>query len=88
VRVASGAVLDCDHHTITGSVGNGWQVRNCRGLRLSGGGGHWLVGNEIFETNNCGIDLADATAGNRLETNVIRNSGACRTAPTSSSRPS
>jgi parallel beta-helix repeat protein len=60
---------------------SGAQVRNCRvtafrrGLRISGGGGHWLVGNEVFETGNYGIDLADATAGNRIESNVIRRSG-------------
>jgi parallel beta-helix repeat protein len=59
----------------------GAQVRDCRittfrqGLLVRGGGGHWLVGNEISKTNNYGIDLAKATTGNRIERNTIRDSG-------------
>ena len=60
--------------TVTGE-----QVRDCRvtafrrGLRVFGGGGHTLVGNEIL-LNKYGIDLAGQTTANRIEGNVIRDS--------------
>jgi parallel beta-helix repeat protein len=60
---------------------SGAQVRNCRvaafrrGLRVTGGGGHWLVGNEVVGTGNYGIELTQATAANRIESNTVRDSG-------------
>jgi parallel beta-helix repeat protein len=88
--VASGALLDCDHHTITGrgqeagvlfDTANGAEVRNCSisnflvGVRVKGGQGHAIVGNEILNNERYGIDLADAAAGVRIESNTIRDSG-------------
>jgi len=90
LSVASGAVLDCAGHTITGSdlpgawygisldTVTGAQVRNCRvtafrrGLRIYGGGGHVLIGNESVD-NKYGIELAGQTAGNWIEGNIIRD---------------
>ena len=57
---------------------SGAEVRNCRvtlfrrGIRLRGGGGNALVGNEVFG-NRYGIDLAEATSGNRIEGNAVHD---------------
>ena len=88
--VASGSLLDCDHHTITGrgqeagvlfDAANGAEVHNCSisnfqvGVRVKGGQGNAIVGNEILDSERYGIDLADAAAGVRIESNTIRDSG-------------
>ena len=88
--VANGSLLDCDHHTITGrgqeagvlfDSTNGAEVHNCSitkfqiGVRVKGGQGNAIVGNEILGHQKYGIDLADAAAGVRIETNTIRDSG-------------
>jgi parallel beta-helix repeat protein len=88
--VASGSLLDCDHHTITGrgqeagvlfDNANGAEVRNCSitnfqiGVRVKGGQGNAIVGNAILDSEKYGIDLADAAAGVRIESNTIRDSG-------------
>ena len=88
--VANGSLLDCDHHTITGrgqeagvlfDNANGAEVRNCSisnflvGVRAKGGQGNAIVGNEIFDNERYGVDLADAAAGIRIESNTIRDSG-------------
>lgn len=54
------------------------EVRNChvtlfrRGLRINGGSGNHLVGNESF-LNKYGIDVAGATTGNSLVGNLVRD---------------
>ena len=78
--VANGSLLDCDHHTITGrgqeagvlfDSTNGAEVHNCSitkfqiGVRVKGGQGNAIVGNEILGHQKYGIDLADAAAGVR-----------------------
>ena len=88
--VASGSLLDCDHHTITGrgqeagvlfENANGAEVHNCSitnfqiGVRVKGGQRNAIVGNEILDNERYGIDLADAAAGVRIESNTIRDSG-------------
>ena len=88
--VANGSLLDCDHHTITGREqeagvlfdhANGAEVHNCRitnfqiGVRVKGGQGNAIVGNEIFVNEKYGIDLADAAAGVRIEANAVRDNG-------------
>ncbi len=88
--VTSGSLLDCDHHTITGrgqeagvlfENANGAEVHNCSitnfqvGVRVKGGQGNAIVGNEILDSEKYGIDLADAAAGVRIESNTIRDSG-------------
>ena len=88
--VANGSLLDCDHHTITGrgqeagvlfDNANGAEVHNCSisnflvGVRVKGGQGNAIVGNEILDNERYGIDLADAAAGVRIESNTIRDSG-------------
>ncbi len=88
--VANGSLLDCDHHTITGrgqeagvlfDNANGAEVHNCGitnfqiGVRVKGGQGNAIVGNEILDNEKYGIDLADAAAGVRIESNTIRDSG-------------
>jgi parallel beta-helix repeat protein len=88
--MANGSLLDCDHHTITGrgqeagvlfDNANGAEVHNCSianfqiGVRVKGGQGHAIVGNEILDSEKYGIDLADAPAGVRIESNTIRDSG-------------
>jgi len=89
--VTSGSLLDCDHHTITGrgqeagvliESANGAEVHNCAisnflvGVRVKGGlQGNAIVGNEILDNERYGIDLADAAAGVRIESNTIRDSG-------------
>jgi parallel beta-helix repeat protein len=56
----------------------GAEVRNCRvtlfrrGLRISGGQGNRLIGNESF-ANRYGIDVA-STGANRIEGNLVRDS--------------
>ena len=87
--VANGSLLDCDHHTITGrgqeagvlfDKANGAEVHNCSitdfqiGVRVKGGQGNAIVGNEILGSEKYGIDLADAAAGVRIEANTIRAS--------------
>jgi parallel beta-helix repeat protein len=88
--VTSESLLDCDHHTITGrgqeagvlfDTANGAEVHNCSisnfqvGVRVKGGQGNAIVGNEILDSERYGIDLADAAAGIRIESNTIRDSG-------------
>jgi parallel beta-helix repeat protein len=88
--VANGSLLDCDHRTITGrgqeagvlfDNANGAAVHNCSitnfqiGVRVKGGQGNAIVGNEILDSEKYGIDLADAAAGIRIESNTIRDSG-------------
>ena len=96
LRVASGAVLDCDGHSITGTgpdsalygvlfdAATGAEVRNCRvsgfrrGIRLRGGTGNHLLGNEL-QGNVYGVEVAGATdAGpandHRIENNLVRDS--------------
>jgi parallel beta-helix repeat protein len=88
--VANGSLLDCDHRTITGrgqeagvlfDHANGAEVHNCSitnfqiGVRVKGGQGNAIVGNEILDNEKYGIDIADAAAGVRIETNTIRDSG-------------
>lgn len=88
--VANGSLLDCDHHTITGrgqeagvlfDNANGAEVHNCSitnfqiGVRVKGGQGNAIVGNEILDSEKYGIDLAVAAAGVRIESNTIRDSG-------------
>lgn len=88
--VANGSLLDCDHHTITGrgqeagvlfDHASGAEVHNCSitnfqiGVRVKGGQGNAIVGNEILDNEKYGIDLADAPAGVRIETNTIRDNG-------------
>jgi parallel beta-helix repeat protein len=57
---------------------SGAEVRNCRvtgfrrGLRINGGSGNVLVGNESF-LNKYGIDLAGGTARNELSGNLVRD---------------
>src|SRR5215470_9288392 len=57
---------------------SGAVVQNCRvtsfrrGIRLRGGGGNALVGNEVFG-NRYGIDLAEATSGNRIVLNAVHD---------------
>jgi parallel beta-helix repeat protein len=46
-----------------------------KGLRITGGGGHWLVGNEVVATGDYGIELTQATTANRIESNIVRDSG-------------
>jgi parallel beta-helix repeat protein len=90
LRVRSGAVLDCDGHSITGLGTNegvlvdsaaGAEVRNCRiggfsrGVRLRAGGVNVVENNEIFANRNYGIELAVATTGNLLQGNLVRDSG-------------
>ena len=56
----------------------GAEVRNCRvtffrrGIRIRGGSGNALVGNESFG-NKYGIDLAEATSGDRIEGNAVHD---------------
>ena len=45
------------------------------GVRVKGGQGHAIVGNAILDSEKYGIDLADAAAGIRIESNTIRDSG-------------
>ena len=88
--VANGSLLDCDHRTITGrgqeagvlfDNASGAEVRNCIitnfqiGVRVKGGQGNAIVGSEILGSEKYGIDLADAAAGVRIESNTIRDSG-------------
>ena len=88
--VVNGSLLDCGHHTITGrgqeagvlfDNANGAEVHNCSitnflvGVRVKGGQGNAIVGNEILDSEKYGIDLADAAAGVRIESNTIRDSG-------------
>ena len=88
--VANESLLDCDHHTITGrgqeagvlfDNASGAEVHNCGitnfqiGVRVKAGQGNAIVGNAILDSDKYGIDLADAAAGVRIETNTIRNSG-------------
>ncbi|MFM7144033.1 MAG: di-heme oxidoredictase family protein [Alphaproteobacteria bacterium] len=96
LRVASGAVLDCDGHAVSGAGADsalygilldgvtGAEVRNCRvsgfrrGLRLRGGTGNHLHGNETW-ADVYGIEVAGATeAGeahdHRIESNLVRDS--------------
>ena len=88
--VANGSLLDCDHRTITGrgqeagvlfDHANGAEVHNCSisnfqiGVRVKGGQGNAIVGNEILDSEKYGIDLADAATGIRIESNTIRDSG-------------
>ena len=40
-----------------------------------GWSGNAIVGNEILDSERYGIDLADAAAGIRIESNTIRDSG-------------
>lgn len=87
LKVLSGVTLDCAGHTITGN-GQGYgillddaigaEVKNCRltnvrrGLRISGGQNNKLSNNEFFG-NRYGIDLANATTGNFIQGNTIRD---------------
>lgn len=96
LRVAAGAVLDCDGHAVTGTGADsalygvlldgvaGAEVRNCkvsgfrRGIRLRGGTGNHLHGNETWN-DVYGIEVAGATeAGeahdHRIEANLVRDS--------------
>src|SRR5678816_3621162 len=88
--VANGSLLDCDHITITGrgqeagvlfDNASGAEVHNCGitnllvGVRVKGGQGNAIVGNEILDNERYGIDLADAAAGVRIESNTVRDSG-------------
>src|SRR5262249_13126584 len=56
----------------------GAEVRNCRvtlfrrGIRIRGGSGNALVGNESFG-NKYGIDLAEATSSNRIDGNAVHD---------------
>lgn len=90
LKLASGVILDCAGHTITGSDQAGaWygiflddtsgaEVKNCRitkfrrGLRISDGQANRLINNESFG-NRYGIDLANATTGNLIQGNTIRD---------------
>lgn len=87
LKVLSGVTLDCAGHTITGNSQGygillddaiGAEVRNCRltnvrrGLRISGGQNNKLINNESFG-NRYGIDLANATTGNLIQGNTIRD---------------
>ena len=88
--VANGSLLDCNHHTITGrgqeagvlfENASGAAVHNCRitnfqiGVRVKGGQGNAIVGNAIVDHEKYGIDLADAAAGVRIESNTVRDNG-------------
>ena len=88
--VANGSLLDCNRRTITGrgqeagvlfESASGAAVHNCTitnfqiGVRVKGGQGNAIVDNEILDSEKYGIDLADAAAGIRIESNTIRDSG-------------
>ncbi len=90
LEIASGVVLDCAGHTITGSDAPGaWygihldratgaEVRGCRvtafrrAIRVRGGSGNAVIGNEVFG-NRYGIELAGASTHNRIEANLVRD---------------
>ena len=61
---------------LDGAVGA--TVRNCRttlfrrGLRVNGGSGNRIVGNESF-LNKYGVDVAGASTANRFEGNLVRD---------------
>lgn len=56
----------------------GATVRNCRttlfrrGIRVNGGSGNRILGNESF-LNKYGVDVAGASTGNRFEGNLVRD---------------
>lgn len=56
----------------------GATVRNCRmtlfrrGIRVNGGSGNRILGNESF-LNKYGVDIAGASSGNRFEGNLVRD---------------
>ena len=90
LRLKGDAVLDCAGHRISGTDRSeglaldraaGAVVRNCRvqgfktGIRIRGGGGNLVVGNEVVDNRRYGIELAKATRENRIEANLVAGSG-------------
>ncbi len=90
LRLKGDAVLDCAGHRISGTDrseglvldrADGAIVRNCRvqgfetGIRVRGGSGNLVVGNEVVDNRRYGIELAKASRGNRIEANLVAESG-------------
>jgi parallel beta-helix repeat protein len=89
LRVKDQATLECAGHVVSGNgdgegivvEGRGAVVRGCSvsgfrtGIRLRAGGGHLIEGNDVVGNARYGIELAAATAGNRIVDNVVLASG-------------
>lgn len=91
LRVKSDVTLDCAGHALVGADhgaqegiivdGTGVTVQNCTvsgfrsGIRLRGGGGSVVSGNDVVGNTHYGIELAVATTGNQIVDNLVADSG-------------
>jgi len=91
LRVKNSAVLDCAGHAIVAAVPGGNEgvvveatgavVRACTvsgfktGIRVRGGGGNLVAGNDVVGNTRYGIELAVATTHNEIRDNLVQDSG-------------